>query len=159
MLFNDCLAHFLRNRYQARSDGIFAPYSQLNNTHSGNWSKNSKHQGWSSLAGMRFWIKCNVYWRTLIKAMSQYLFRSWLQMSNHIKFNPFWAYGFDGSLADGFLLHALIFMVAFVVEEYVLFDPVNVALLCAEGVFLRWSLFRTWSRSFFLGGSIIARRI
>jgi DNA-binding GntR family transcriptional regulator len=26
VLFNDCLAHFLRNRYQARSDGIFAPY-------------------------------------------------------------------------------------------------------------------------------------
>jgi len=26
VLFNDCLAYFLRNRYQARSDGIFAPY-------------------------------------------------------------------------------------------------------------------------------------
>jgi hypothetical protein len=26
VLFNECLAHFLRNRYQARSDGIFAPY-------------------------------------------------------------------------------------------------------------------------------------
>ena len=38
------------------------------------------------------------------------------------------------AIAHDFLLHTLMFMVAFVVEEYVLFDPVNVALLCAEGL-------------------------
>jgi hypothetical protein len=35
---------------------ILADWHHLNNTHSGNWSKNSKHLGWSNLAMMRFWI-------------------------------------------------------------------------------------------------------
>ena len=39
-----------------------------------------------------------------------------------------------GSLAQGFLRYALILRVAFVVEEYVWFDPMNADLLCAEGV-------------------------
>ena len=42
--------------------------------------------------------------------------------------------GFDGSLAHGFLQHALMFMVFFVVEKYVLFDPIQVGLFCFVGI-------------------------
>jgi hypothetical protein len=79
-------------------------------------------------------------------------------MSNRINLPHFGAYGFDGNLAHGFLQHALMFIVAFVVEEYVLFDPVNAALLFAEGVVFKAEFISHLVKEFYLGGSILAWR-
>ena len=49
--------------------------------------------------------------------------------------------GFDGSLAHGFLQHALMFMVFFVVEKYVLFDPMQIGMFCFEGILFRTNSF------------------